>query len=135
MFLTAFRNLITYLYRSFYLFNIVTLFVFLLFYSLWTFLHFRGQSLKESASFTRFNVELSLKESERALLLEKRGAVYPKIPTWSGRLSRVQGGKGQLNVSVTWQGPSMDENVAKAIIEEFYEGCTWRYGRIRDASC
>eukprot|EP00795_Rhopilema_esculentum_P005978 gene5978-11340_t len=95
----------------------------------------RGQSLKESASFTRFDVELSLKESERALLLKKHGAVYPKIPTWSGRLSRVQGGKGQLNVSVTWQGPSVDENVAKAIIEEFYEGCTWRYGRIRDASC
>ena len=92
------------------------------------FLFSRGQSLSEVAKFAEFAIELSLKSNEVESLLEKHGVTSPRIPTWFCSIQSRNGGNIKIGL---WKGPAEDLEVAKAFIEEFYEGCTWRYARIK----
>lgn len=88
---------------------------------------FRGLSLKDSANHAEFAIELSLKDNEIKHLIEKHGLTSPRIPTW---FSTTHNFNGARNTTVIWKGPAEDVEVAKALIEEFYEGCTWSYGKL-----
>ena len=88
----------------------------------------RGQSLKETTDHAEFSIELSLKPNEIKLISEKHGLTSPRIPTW---FSTTQNSNGTHSKTILWQGPKEDLEVAKAVIEEFYEGCTWRYAKMK----
>lgn len=93
------------------------------------FFNYRGQSLEEASDFAEFAIELCLTANEMKLVLEKHGMTSPRIPSW---FSTTQSSNGSHGTTEIWRGPIEDIEVARAIVEDFYEGCTWRYGRVKE---
>ena len=89
------------------------------------------QSIKEAASYTCFQIELSVSEAERQELLRKRGMVEPRVLSWFVTTRNCPNTQGSC---VKFSGPKEEVEVVKAIVEDFYESCTWRYGRVKSLS-
>ena len=80
-----------------------------------------------SDNHVSFEIELLLDKKDREAIEQNHGLVWPKIPTW---FIETKGGSSSLHGStVIFKGPKEDVEVMKAIVEEYYDGCKWRYGR------
>ena len=83
----------------------------------------------DSDNHVAFEIELQLENKEREAIEEKYGLPWPKVPTWF-----METKKQSVNLhgsTISFKGPEEDVEVIKAILEEYYEGCKWRYGRIQ----
>ncbi len=85
-------------------------------------------SCKEKDDFVSFDIELSLKDKERERLVTERGMLEPRILTW---FITATNHSDPHNRMYNFKGPKEEVEIVKGIVEEFYEGFSWRYGRMK----